>query len=436
MLKNRYFNLFFLALLAFGCNNTGSEEAAGETSGNTAPASKWADTSIKLPEGFQAIVVADSVGRARHIAVRENGDIYIQLSREQDGKGIAALRDEDGDGRADRIEYFGNHTGTGMDIHGNFLYCSSDLAVYRYPLPEGDELLPDETKRELVAGGFPEQSSHASKSLTLDGEGNLFVNVGAPSNACMYESRTKGSTGQDPCPQLELHAGIWEFKAGKTEQTQQADGERYATGLRNCVAVEWNPATKSLFVLQHGRDQLSYLYPELYSDQDNAELPAEEFLSVSPGDDFGWPYCYFDQRKGQKLLAPEYGGDGIEQGRCADIKKPLVAFPGHMAPNDLVFYTAARFPEKYRNGAFIAFHGSWNRAPLPQKGYFVAFVPMKDGQPSGDWEIFADNIAGIENIVSPRDAHHRPTGLAVGPDGALYITDSVKGKVWKVVYSG
>lgn len=427
--------LLALALMAFGCNNS-SGEAGGETAAGSKPSSQWEDPSIELPDGFSAIVVADSVGRARHIAVRDNGDIYIQLSNEQNGKGLAALRDEDGDGRADRIEYFGSHTGTGIAIHNGYLYCSSDREVYRYPLPEGKNLVPDEAGRTLIAGGFPNQSSHEAKTITFDNVGHLYVNVGGPSNACMKQARTKGSTGMDPCPQLEWQAGIWQFDANTPGQTQKDNGKRYATGLRNCVALEWNPIVNNLYAVQHGRDQLNYLYPEMYSEQDNAELPAEEFVRINEGDDFGWPYCYYDQRKDKKVLAPEYGGDTETQGRCADVKGPILTFPGHIAPNDLLFYTANAYPEKYHNGAFIAFHGSWNRAPLPQKGYFVAFVPMKDGMPTGDWEIFADNIAGEEEIASPREAEHRPTGVAIGPDGALYIADSVKGKVWKVVYNG
>ena len=238
MQTHQYFLIFALALLALGCNNTGSE-ATDDNRSKAQPATQWDDPTIELPEGFRAIVVADSVGRARLMTVRDNGDIYLQLSKEQNGKGLVALRDEDGDGHADRIEYFGSHTGTGIDIHDGYLYCSSDLAVYRYPLPQGDELAPDESQRTLVVGGFPEQDQHASKSFTLDEEGNLYVNVGAPSNACMYEARTKGSTGQDPCPQLEWQAGIWKFEAGALAQTQKKDGLRYATGLRNCVAIQW-----------------------------------------------------------------------------------------------------------------------------------------------------------------------------------------------------
>lgn len=434
MRKILYLILLALTVWVMGCKNT-SPDAGGEAVAEPT-AAQWVDASIQLPAGFQAITVADSIGRARHIAVRDNGDIYVQLSVDKDGKGIAALRDENGDGHADRIEYFGSHTGTGMAIYNGFLYCSSNTEVYRYPLPEGGQLAPDESQRVLIVGGFPDQRSHEAKSITFDQEGHLFVNVGAPSNACTEPDREKGAKGQSPCPQLEWQAGIWRFDANRPAQNQKQDGLRYATGLRNCVAVEWNPGGNSLYALQHGRDQLSFLYPELYSDEDNAELPAEEFLQIDEGDDFGWPYCYFDQRKGQKILAPEYGGDGKQQGRCAGIKQPIVAFPGHMAPNDLVFYGATAFPEKYRQGAFIAFHGSWNRSPLPQKGYFVAFVPMKDGQPSGEWEIFAGNIAGMETVPQPSDARHRPTGLAIGPDGALYITDSVAGKIWKVIYAG
>jgi glucose/arabinose dehydrogenase len=188
--------------------------------------------------------------------------------------------------------------------------------------------------------------------------------------------------------------------------------------------------------MQHGRDQLNNLYPNLYSEQQSADLPAEEMFEVKQGDDFGWPYCYFDGAQNKKLLAPEYGGDGKQLGRCSTAKQPIVAFPAHLAPNGLLFYTGNQFPERYRNGAFIAFHGSWNRAPLPQKGFFVAFVPFKDGKPSGAWETFAEGFAGKEIIVNPRDAQYRPCGLAQGPDGAIYVTDDAKGAVWKISFTG
>jgi glucose/arabinose dehydrogenase len=111
-----------------------------------------------------------------------------------------------------------------------------------------------------------------------------------------------------------------------------------------------------------------------------------------------------------------------------------MAFPAHIAPNDLLFYTGSMFPEKYKNGAFIAFHGSWNRAPLPQEGYYVVFVPFKGSIPSGKWEVFASGFAGVGEVKSPNDAKHRPCGLAQGPDGSLYVTDDVKGRVYRILY--
>ncbi len=422
--------IFAFGLLLLGCQS--SDEAAAPI--EATEVSYDLDNTINLPESFEAAVVADSIGRARHITVRDNGDIYVQLFRPKNDRGLVALRDTNMDARADLIEYFGDHTGTGCGIYQNHLYAASGTEVFRYNFVD-QQLLPDEDSKVLIAGGFPEQRSHRAKSFTFDNAGNIYINVGAPSNACMEEARTAGSAGLDPCPQLERQAGIWKFSADQLAQTQTTNGRLYATGIRNGMALDWNPNTDNLFALQHGRDQLSQFWPDLFTEDEGVEFPAEEFLSIEEGDDFGWPYCFFNQDVGEKKLAPEYGGDGKIMGRCADAKKPILAFPGHMAPNDLLFYTGDQFPDRYKNGAFIAFHGSWNRSPQDQKGYFVVFVPMENGQVSGDWEIFAEGFAGAGAIKSPRDAKHRPCGLAQGPDGSLYVSDDVKGKIWKIMYT-
>lgn len=388
---------------------------------------------LTLPDGFRASVVADSIGYARHITVDDDGDIYVVLREPQNGKGIAALRDQDNDGNAEQIEYFSEFTDTGIRLHNGYLYVSTDSSVHRYQMT-GDDLIPS-AEPQTVISGFPDQSSHAAKSFTFDESGNIYVNVGAPSNACQQESRTKGSPGMEPCPHLERQAGIWKFSADSLNQTQNEDGQRYATGIRNAVALDWNETTDHLYVVQHGRDQLNTLWPDYYTAEDNAALPAEEFFLVNEGDNFGWPYAYYDWQKEQKMVMPEYGGDGethVEEGEYED---PIMAFPGHWAPNDLLFYTHNHFPERYVNGAFIAFHGSWNRAPEPQQGYKVVFVPFSGETPSGDYEEFATGFPGSES-PQPGSAEHRPMGLAQGPDGTLYITDSQKGKVWRVVYTG
>lgn len=388
---------------------------------------------LTLPDGFRASVVADSTGYARHITVNDNGDIYVVLRRAQNENGIVALRDENNDGNADQTEYFSDITGTGIQLHNGYLYVSTDSSVHRYDL-SGDELVPT-SEPETVISGFPQQNSHAAKSFTFDNSGNIYVNVGAPSNACQEKARTKGSPGLDPCPQLERQGGVWKFSATETGQTQQEDGQRFATGIRNSVALDWNSATNNLYVVQHGRDQLNTLWPEYFTAEENAALPAEEFFLVNEGDNFGWPYAYYDWQKEQKMVMPEYGGDGetpAEEGKYED---PIMAFPGHWAPNDLLFYTGDHFPAKYKNGAFIAFHGSWNRAPEPQEGYNVVFVPFDGDNPSGDFEEFATGFPGSED-PQPGTAEHRPMGLAQGPDGSLYITDSAKGKIWRVMYTG
>ena len=176
------------------------------------------------------------------------------------------------------------------------------------------------------------------------------------------------------------------------------------------------------------------MFPDLFTDEESAEKPAEEFIQIQVDDDFGWPYCYYDQIQGLKVLAPEYGGDGTEIGRCAAAKTPLVGFPGHWAPNDLEFNTGTQYPARYAEGAFIAFHGSWNRSPLPEDGFRVAFVPMAGGIATGDWEVFADGFRAEED--SERGWSARPVGLALAPDGSLYVTDSREGRIWRIVWRG
>ena len=158
-------------------------------------------------------------------------------------------------------------------------------------------------------------------------------------------------------------------------------------------------------------------------------------MKISEGDDFGWPYTYYNQFKNERIIAPEYGGDSNKKA-AESYANPIMGLPAHWAPNDLLFYTGNQFPERYKNGAFIAFHGSTNRVPYPQAGYVVGFIPFKEGKPNGDLEIFADGFAGKEILVDMEDAKYRPMGLAQGPDGSLFISESKKGKIWRVFFSG
>ena len=386
------------------------------------------DESIKLPAGFVASVFAENTGRARHVAVNSNGDVFVKLERLRDGKGIVRLRDTNGDGKADDSVKFGNYTGTGIAIKNGYLYASSDEDIFRYKLDAKGDVINPETPEKIVSGLFRKGGHHSSKSIALDNAGNIYVNIGAPSNICQ-EDASKAGPGMNPCPLLEKSGGIWQFKADKVNQTQD-DGVRYATGLRNVVGLDWNNEVNELYVMQHGRDLLFQYYPQWYDQKAGAENPAEEMFRIRKGGDYGWPYCYYDNEKKQKLLNPEYGGDRNTVGLCEGKDESVMQFPGHMAPNGLLFYTGNQFPAKYKNGAFIAFHGSWNRSPEPQAGYFVVFVPFANGKPTANWEIFADGFAG-ENI---NRAKYRPCGLSQGPDGSLYVSEDNKGNVWKISY--
>jgi glucose/arabinose dehydrogenase len=420
---------FFLSILAFlvigSCGESSTKEAKGlKVSPDNA--------GIQVPEGFGVIVVADSVGAPRHLAVNSKGGIYVKLRQPINGKGILYLEDSDGDGVSDSKTGFGNYGGTGIYLDDTYLYASSDKEIFRYPLAP-DQSVADTAAVDTVVTGLIARRSHATKSFTLDGRGNLYVNIGAYSNACQEEDRTLGSPGMMPCTILDSAGGIWQFKTDKLRQSY-GEGTRYATGLRNVVGLDWNKSLDQLYITQHGRDQLNTLYPELYDLEASANLPAETMYLINEGDDAGWPYIYFDHFQNKKILSPEYGGDGKETAGENTID-PLMTFPAHMGPNALLIYTGDMFPEHYRNGAFIAFHGSWNRAPEKQEGYNVIFVPLENGVPSGAWEVFAGGFAGKDSIYSPDEAAHRPTGLAQGPDGSLYVSDDAGGTIFRIVYT-
>ncbi len=380
---------------------------------------------LTLPAGFHAAIFADNVGPARHFAVAPNGDMFLAVAG--DHGGLVALRDTNGDGTADTTVWI-SHAADGSDVHlvlehPSYIYFSTNTTIVRFPWIPGS--LTAAGTADTIVRDLPATGDHVSKSFVLAPDGALYVNIGSATNACQHQNREPGSPGYQPCTELETRAGIWKFDANKTDQ-RQADGVHFATGLRNTVAFTRGP-DGTLYGVMHGRDQLSNNWPKLFNDSASAEKPSEEFVHIEQGDDFGWPYCYHDPALGHLVLAPEYGGDGHQVGVCAQKKEPMLAFPAHWAPDGLVFYTDSAFPAAYRGGAFIAFHGSWNRAPLPQQGYKVVFVPFADGRPVGTYQTFSDGFRGAS-------VEHRPVGLGLGPHGALFVSDDRGGRIYKITY--
>jgi glucose/arabinose dehydrogenase len=448
------------AFLSFACTKTD-----GGSTTDTSPASSTQTTSsnqsasaltcapdnggITLPNGFCASIFADSIGHARHLVVGSNGDVYVNTwsgpyyqGPTHSGGFVVALRDTNSDGKADIIKRFGssrpNGGGTGIGLYNGSLYAeegdTSSKRIVRYSIST-DSMTPTAAAVTVVAG-LPANGDHPMHPFAIDASGNMYIDIGSATNSCQVKNRTLESVGRKPCTELQTRAGIWRYDANTPNQ-KFSTAERYATGIRNAVGIALDGAGQ-LHSTQHGRDQLYDNWPKLYTAEQGQNLPAEELMVIEQGGDYGWPTCYYDGTQRKLVLAPEYGGDGGKAalGDCATKKGPEAFFPAHWAPDGLMFYTGSQFPAHYKDGAFIAFHGSWNRAPGPQQGYNVSFVPYAGGKPAdaSRYEVFADGFAGA--VKQPDRASHRPAGVAQAPDGALYITDDKAGRVWKVVYKG
>jgi len=385
-----------------------------------APACDPDNAGLKLPTGFCAVLVGERLGNIRHFAIAPNGDILAAMVGQQGG--LHLLRDTTGDGRVDQVIQLYPGAGSGIVLTADAVYFAPNDRIVRVPWRPGASAPTGPV--DTIASGLP-VGGHGAKGLALGADGWLYVSFGSRTNSCQEKDRQAKSPGLKPCTELETRAGIWRLDARRTGQGP-ADGVRFATGLRNPMAMAVEPRTGVLYTAVHGRDQLTENWE--FPAEEGRENPAEEFGPVGSGADYGWPYCYYDPRRKVKVVSPEYGGDGRQVGDCARYAQPAVAFPAHWAPNAVMFYAGTHFPEPWRAGAFIAFHGSWNRGPGPefQEGYRVAFVPFGDGKAVGSHETFA----------APAAAHNaiRPSGLAMGGDGSLYIGADAQQKLWRVFY--
>jgi glucose/arabinose dehydrogenase len=402
---------------------------------------------LKLPPGFHASVVTEGLGPIRHLAVRSNGDLYVStaVDKQNKGGGIIALH-LDANHKADRIEHFGTvEGGTGIRFHDGALYATSASGVYRFRFA-GDELLPEKDP-DLIVDGMPTEHpgfNRVNRALAFDGKGNLYVALDASGNLCTGAEFPPGAppagsrpnvpakppVGLKPCPDLGRRAGMWRFDASKLDQKFPNGGEQIATGIRDSTSLDWSPADGHLYVILQGRDNTNKFWPQLVSEQADDQI-ADEMHRVSKGSDFGWPYTYYDGVRKVRLVSPEYGGDGNKTPPAGKYSTPVLTFQSRRSsPADLMFYTGNEFPASYRNGAFIVLHGTRNA-----NGYDVVFVPFNHEGVAGAPTVFADGFADFAASKGPRpQPKYRPIGIAMGPDGSLYVADSQKGKIWRIVY--
>ncbi|CAM3510444.1 PQQ-dependent sugar dehydrogenase [Aequorivita lipolytica] len=350
------------------------------------------------PQGFTVTKFADGFKNPRWTYIAPNGDMFVCEANTRGSAGlITLLRDKDGDGKAEVRETFLENLKQpfGMLVIGNSFYVANTDGLYKYPYTEGQTSLNDskgEKIVELPAGGY---NNHWTRNIiTNEAKDKIYISVGSASNVAEH--------GMDE----EIR------RANILVVDLNGQNERiYASGLRNPVGMDWNPANGELWTAVNERDKLG----------DN--LVPDYVTSVKEGGFYGWPYSYFG-----KLKDPRMEGKGADLVAKAIV--PDVSVGPHTASLGLTFYNADAFPAKYKNGIFVGQHGSWNRSTL--SGYKVVFIPFENGKPASQPEDFLTGFIANEN---KSDVYGRPVGVTVTPKGDLLINDDAGNVIWKVSYS-
>lgn len=354
----------------------------------------WDNNTPKAPAGFTVTKFAADLKNPRNSYVAPNGDIFVAESGTAGSADrITVFRDKDKDGTFETRQVFAEKLSQpyGMLILKNIFYVANTDGLYSYPYKEGDLKLTGTGKKivELPAGGY---NNHWTRNLIANSDGSkIYISVGSGSNV--------GENGME----YEVR------RANILEVNPDGTGEKiYAAGLRNPVGMDWNPANKELWTAVNERDELG------------DGLVPDYITSVKQGAFYGWPYAYFGPIEDPRMKgkAPEL---------VAKTVVPDVSVGAHTASLGIAFYTGTAFPEKYKNGAFVGQHGSWNRSIL--SGYKVLFVPFKDGKPSGKPEDFLTGFIADEERAK---VYGRPVDVTVLNDGSLLVNDDAGNTLWRV----
>lgn len=393
------------------------EPYATKATSNFSDVIGWPDSlTPKAPVGFTVTKFAGDLNNPRWIYQAHNGDIFVsQASTDVSavkkagaiitGKGksqnlgnsannVLLFRDKNNDGKPETGEVFLSDLKQpfGMLVLGNYFYVANTDALWRYPYKSGDNKITAQGQKilDLPAGGY---NNHWTRNLLASADGSkIYITVGSGSNVAEHGMENEKN-----------RANILEINPDGT-------GERiYASGLRNPVGLQWAPGTKTLFVAVNERDNLG------------DELVPDYMTSVKEGGFYGWPYSYYGAHKDPRMNGA--GADMVAKAIVPDV--PLGA---HTASLGLAFYNQNAFPARYKNGAFIGQHGSWNRSQLA--GYKVVFVPFANGKPSGKPEDF---LTGFIADATKSKVYGRPVGVTILKDGAMLVADDASNTIWCVM---
>ncbi len=337
---------------------------------------------VELLSGFQANVYAEGLTGPRFIAFGPDGALYVA---DRGADRIARLPDEDGDGRADAIHTFadGLNSPHSLVYHEGAWYVGVPSGVVRLVDEDGDGTAD---QQQTIVGDLPTSGSHSTRTVAFLPDGRMVVSIGSSCNVCFEEDNRR--------------AAVMVYDSAEGDNPQL-----FATGLRNAVGLTIHPDTGELWATNNGRDLMG------------DDIPPETVYIIEEGATYGWPSCHNGD-----IPDPDFGGPDA----CNRVEQPVVELQAHTAPLGLVFYTGDSFPAEYHGDLFIATHGSWNRS-VPV-GYNVMRVPMDGGRPTGAAEAFATGWLNEET----GESSGRPVGLAVGRDGALYVSDDKGGFIYRI----